>query len=118
MIKETAIKLFGQKQVRSLWDNEKEKWYFSVVDVVGILTDSYNPNNYWKVLKNRLLKEGSQLITNCNQLKIQSSDGKYYGTLQSVNSATEVHSFQKELTPNFSERHLYFRYVLEECILV
>lgn len=80
MSKETAIKLFEQKQVRSVWDDEKEKWYFSIVDVVGCLTDSPNPNNYWKVLKHRLLNEGSQLVTNCNQLKMQSVDGKFYKT--------------------------------------
>jgi len=80
MSKETSIKLFEQKQVRSVWDNEQGKWYFSIVDVVGVLTDSPNPNNYWKVLKHRLVKEGSQLVTNCNQLKMQSSDGKFYKT--------------------------------------
>lgn len=80
MTKETAIKLFEQKQVRSLWDEQKEKWFFSIVDVIGVLTDSANPNNYWKVLKYRLSKEGSQLVTDCNQLKMQSSDGKFYNT--------------------------------------
>ena len=80
MTKETALQLFEQKQVRSLWNAEEEKWYFSVVDVVGILSESPNPNNYWKVLKNRLKKEGSQLVTDCNQLKMVSSDGKYYKT--------------------------------------
>jgi hypothetical protein len=80
MTKETAIKLFKQKQIRSVWSEEEEKWYFSIVDVVGVLSDSENPNNYWKVLKNRLKKEGSQLVTNCNQLKMQSSDGKFYKT--------------------------------------
>ncbi|MCC7431164.1 Bro-N domain-containing protein [bacterium] len=79
-MKSTAIKLFEQKQVRSIWDETQEKWYFSVVDVVGVLTDSLNPNNYWKVLKLRLKKEGSELVTNCNQLKMLSSDGKYYKT--------------------------------------
>ena len=67
MDKETSIKLFEQKQVRTLWDDEKEKWYFSVVDVVGILTDSPNPNNYWKVLKHRLAKKAEswlQTVTN------------------------------------------------------
>lgn len=78
MNKDTAIKLFESKKIRSIWDDEK--WYFSVVDVVGVLTDSPNPNNYWKVLKHRLSKEGSELVTDCNQLKMQSSDGKYYKT--------------------------------------
>lgn len=80
MTKETAIKLFNQKQVRCDWDSEQEKWYFSIVDVVEVLTESENPNNYWKVLKNRLKKEGSELVTNCNQLKMVSADGKYYKT--------------------------------------
>lgn len=80
MDKENAIKLFNNRKVRVLWDDDREKWYFSVVDVVGVLSNSKNPNNYWKVLKNRLNKEGSQLVTNCNQLKMQSSDGKFYKT--------------------------------------
>ncbi len=80
MTKETALKLFEEKQIRSIWNEEDEKWYFSIVDVVAVLSESLNPNNYWKVLKNRLKKEGSQLVTNCNQLKLQSSDGKFYKT--------------------------------------
>ena len=74
------IKLFEKKEVRSLWNEEVEKWYFSIVDVIGILTDSPNPRNYWKVLKHRLIKEGNQSVTNCNQLKLQSADGKFYKT--------------------------------------
>lgn len=80
MTQKPEIKLFDEKLVRTIWDDEQEKWYFSVVDVVGILTDSPNPNNYWKVLKNRLKKEGNQSVTNCNQLKMLSRDGKYYKT--------------------------------------
>ncbi|MBK6815721.1 MAG: Bro-N domain-containing protein [Saprospiraceae bacterium] len=80
MEQKQTIKLFEQKQVRSIWNEEEEKWYFSIVDVVGILSESTNPNNYWKVLKHRLTKEGSQLVTNCNQLKLQSTDGKFYKT--------------------------------------
>jgi hypothetical protein len=72
--------LFEERQVRSVWDAEAEKWYISIVDVVGVLTESPNPNNYWKVLKNRLIKEGNQSVTNCNQLKLQSADGKFYKT--------------------------------------
>jgi len=75
------IQIFEGKKIRSVWDNEKEEWYFSVVDVVGILTDSLNPNNYWKVLKKRLKDEGNELVTNCNQLKMKSyKDGKMYMT--------------------------------------
>lgn len=80
MTENTQIKLFEDKKVRTLWDKESEEWYFSVVDVVAVLTESANPNNYWKVLKNRLKKEGSQLVTDCNQLKMPSSDGKMYKT--------------------------------------
>ncbi len=77
---QNKIKVFENKQVRTAWNADEEEWYFSVVDVVGVLTDSENPNNYWKVLKNRLKKEGAELVTNCNRLKMQSSDGKYYNT--------------------------------------
>ena len=80
MTKESAIQLFEQKQVRSLWDSEQEKWYFSIVDVVEILTDSPNPRKYWSVLKTRLKAEGSELATNCSQLKMESADGKFYKT--------------------------------------
>ncbi len=80
MSKETAIKLFNQSKVRTLWDAEAEKWYFSMVDVIAILTESPNPRNYWKVLKHRLAREGNESVTNCNQLKMQSSDGKFYYT--------------------------------------
>ena len=74
------IQLFENRQVRSHWDAEQEKWYVSIVDVVAILTDSPNPRKYWSVLKTRLKKEGSELATNCSQLKMQSADGKYYKT--------------------------------------
>lgn len=80
MTKDTAIKLFNERRIRTQWDDSQEKWYFSIVDVVGVLTESENPNNYWKVLRNRLKKEGSELVTNCNQLKMQSVDGKFYLT--------------------------------------
>lgn len=78
---DNKIQLFEDKKIRSAWDEEKEEWYFSVVDVVGVLTDSPNPNNYWKVLKSRLIKEGNQSVTTCNQLKLKSpKDGKRYNT--------------------------------------
>jgi hypothetical protein len=75
-----SMKLFEEKEVRSQWDENSEKWYISIIDVIGVLTDSPNPRNYWKVLKHRLIKEGNQSVTNCNQLKLQSSDGKFYKT--------------------------------------
>lgn len=80
MEKKNEIKIFEEKKVRTLWDAEQEKWYLSVVDVIAVLTESPNPRNYWKVLKHRLIKEGNQSVTNCNQLKMQSADGKYYLT--------------------------------------
>jgi len=80
MPQQNIIQLFEQKQVRTLWDEEQEKWCFSIVDVVGILTDSPNPRKYWSVLKTRLKKEGSELVTNCSQLKMRSADGKNYLT--------------------------------------
>lgn len=75
------IKLYENKKIRSAWDDEKEEWYFSVVDVVGVLTESEDPGNYWKVLKKRLKDEGRELVTICNQLKMKShKDGKMYKT--------------------------------------
>ena len=76
MTKKQAIKLFEEKKVRTVWDDEKEQWYFSIIDVCAVLTDSPNPRNYWKVLKHRLVKEGNETVTNCNQLKLRADDGK------------------------------------------
>ena len=75
---ENKIKVFENRQVRTLWNAEEEEWYFSVIDVVAVLTNSTNPRKYWSVLKTRLKAEGSELATNCSQLKMQSADGKYY----------------------------------------
>jgi len=80
MNKKEAIQLFEDKQVRTIWDAEEEKWYISIVDVIAVLTSSPNPRKYWSVLKTRLKAEGSQLATNCSQLKLLSADGKYYKT--------------------------------------
>ena len=76
MTKETAIKLFEQKQIRSIWDDEEEKWYFSIVDVVEVLSGSDRPRRYWSDLKSKLKKEGSQLSEKIGQLKMIASDGK------------------------------------------
>lgn len=76
MTKKQAIQLFQERKVRTAWDDQEEKWYFSIVDVCAVLTDSPNPRNYWKVLKHRLLKEGNQTVTNCNQLKLRAEDGR------------------------------------------
>ena len=75
------VQLFEERKIRTAWNEDTEEWYFSVVDVVGALTESENPNNYWKVLKKRLKDEGNQSVTFCNQLKMKShKDGKYYKT--------------------------------------
>ena len=73
---ETINNLFEGIEIRSIWDKEKEDYYFSVVDVIAALTDSINPRKYWSVLKNRLIKEGSEVTTNCSQLKMLAPDGK------------------------------------------
>ena len=82
MDKENELKLFEDKKIRAKWDDEQEKWYFSVVDVVSILTDNdyQKSRNYWKWLKNKLKEEGSQLVSNTNQLKMKSFDGKLRDT--------------------------------------
>lgn len=76
MTKKNQIQLFNDRKVRTVWDSEKEEWYFSVIDVVGVLTDSTDPSTYWRVLKNRLKKEGNETVTNCNRLKLPAADGK------------------------------------------
>lgn len=73
---ETQIQLFDNAKIRVAWDDEKEKYFFSVVDVLHVLTDSANPQTYWRVLKKRLLDEGNETVTNCNALKLPSADGK------------------------------------------
>ncbi|MDA3904768.1 MAG: BRO family protein [Bacteroidales bacterium] len=76
MTKENAIKLFQDKRVRVHWNTDNEKWYFSIVDVVGLLTNSINPQAYWRKLKQRLIKEGNETVTNCHGLKMTAADGK------------------------------------------
>jgi prophage antirepressor-like protein len=76
MTEKHQIQLFEEKKVRTVWDDQEEKWYFSVVDVCAILSESTNPQTYWRVLKNRLLKEGNETVTNCNALKMPAADGK------------------------------------------
>jgi len=76
MKKQDAIKVFEDKKVRTLWNEENEKWYFSIVDVIAALTDSPNLQVYWRVMKKRLKDEGNETVTNCNRLKMQAPDGK------------------------------------------
>ena len=76
MTKETAIKLFNDRKIRTHWDEEQEKWYFSIVDVVGVLTESIDVQSYWRKLKQRLKEEGNETVTNCHGLKMLAADGK------------------------------------------
>ena len=76
MTQKQAIQIFEQRKVRTVWDDEAEKWYFSVVDVVGVLTDSVDATAYWRKLKQRLKAEGNETVTNCHALKLQAADGK------------------------------------------
>lgn len=73
-------KMFNNETIRTVWDKDEEKYYISVIDIVGVLSGSENPRKYWSVLKTRLKKEGSELATICSQLKLKASDGKYYNT--------------------------------------
>lgn len=76
MSQQEALQLFEQRKVRTVWDDQEEKWYFAIADVVEVLTESANPQTYWRVLKNRLKKEGNETVTNCNAFKFRASDGK------------------------------------------
>ena len=80
MSQETQIQLFGNAKIRVVWDEEQEKYFFSVVDIIAVLTESTDARTYWKVLKHRLIKEGFESVTNCNQLKLPAADGKSYKT--------------------------------------
>ena len=76
MTKKESLQLFEEKKVRTVWDDKEEKWYFSIVDVCGVLTDSKDANAYWRKLKQRLKKEGNETVTNCHGVKLHASDGK------------------------------------------
>jgi hypothetical protein len=80
MTKVNAIQLFEEKNVRTIWDSEQEKWFVSIIDVIEVLTETDRSRKYWSDLKSKLKKEGSQLSENIGQLKMQSSDGKFYKT--------------------------------------
>jgi hypothetical protein len=73
---QNAIKIFEDKKVRTVWEETQEKWYFSIIDVISILTESIDPNAYWRKLKQRLNNEGNQTVTNCHGLKMIAADGK------------------------------------------
>lgn len=113
---ENNIQIFENKKIRTAWDNEKEEWYFSIVDVVDVLTDSPNPRKYWSVLKTRLRKEGSELTTNCSQLKMKShTDGKYYKT-DVADTATLLRIIQSIPSPKAEPFKLWLAQVGAERI--
>lgn len=76
MTQKNAIKIFEEKKVRTVWDDETETWYFSIIDVIAALTESVDPRKYWNKLKQRLKEEGNETVTNCHQLKMKAPDGK------------------------------------------
>ena len=86
MDKEHSIQLFDEKTIRTHWDADAEKWYFAIVDALAVLTDSENPQTYWRVLKKRLLAEGNETVTNCNGLKMKAADGKMRMTRKMIDS--------------------------------
>ena len=100
MINTDSVQLFEDQPIRTVWNEEEEEWYFSVVDVIGVLTESPNPQIYWRVMKKRLKDEGNETVTNCNGLKLKAADGKRRLTdvanteqllriIQSVNAADD-----------------------------
>ena len=111
--KTTNIALFEHHEVRRVW--HEDQWWFSVIDVVAILTQSSDPRNYWKVLKTRLKQEGSELVTKCNQLKMMSSDGKYYST-DTANTEVVLRLIQSVPSPNAEPFKLWLARVGKERI--
>ena len=97
MTKREIPKLFEDRKIRTVWDDEEEKWYFSIVDVVGALTDSIDANAYWRKLKQRLKQEGNETVTSCHSLKLRAADGKMRltdvaRTIADLEGSEKVHS--------------------------
>ncbi len=117
-MKETAIKLFEQKKVRSVWNEDSEQWYFSVIDIISVLTeqeDYKKAQSYWTTLKSRLKKEGSEIVTNCDKLKLVASDGKNYLT-DVANTETIFRLIQSVPSPNAEPFKLWIAKVARERI--
>lgn len=122
MARDDRIQLFENKRIRTAWDAEKEEWFFSIVDVVAVLTDQPDQRHaakYWSVLKTRLKKEGSELTTKCSQLKMRSADGKRYNTdvagYRAVSAHHPVHSSPKA-EPSNSGWHRLVESALKKSI--
>ena len=101
MSKQTEIKIFDDKQVRTHWDSEQEKWFIAIVDVIAILTDSIDPNAYWRKLKQRLKIEGNKTVTNCHGLKMVAADGKMRMT--DVADTEQIFRLIQSITPPKAE---------------
>ena len=99
IVNKKTVAIFGNNQIRRHWDADKELWYFAVVDVVGVLTDSGNPRKYWNKLAQRLRDEGSESVTKCHQLKFMANDGKYYLT-DAADTETLFRLIQSIPSPN------------------
>ena len=91
MTKKQAIQLFKERKVRTVWDDEQEKWYFSIVDVCAVLTDSKDATAYWRKLKQRLKAEGNETVTNCHALKLRAADGKMRLTQSSFSASYSLY---------------------------
>lgn len=115
MARKNKIAIFKGQKIRRLWDGENEKWYFSVVDVVAVLTNSANPRKYWNKLAERLRKEGSESVTKCHQLKMQAADGKYYLT-DTADTETLLRIIQSIPSPNAEPLKLWLARVGYERI--
>lgn len=115
MTQHPSLQLFENKKVRTLWDDTHEKWYFSIVDVIQILTDSPNPRKYWSVVKLRLKKEGSQLTSNCSQLKMPAADGKYYKT-DVADSEQLFRLIQSIPSPKAEPFKMWLAQIASECL--
>ena len=104
-----SIRFYKDQEVRAIWDEKNSKWWFSAVDIVWILSESKDPRNYWKVLKNRLIKEWSEVVTNCNQLKMTATDGKLRLTdvLDSDWIILLAKNFPNNNASDFLDRFLY-----------
>jgi len=104
-----SVRFFGDSEVRAVWDEEKFKWWFSVVDIIGVLTNSKDPRKYWSVLKTRLKHKNPQLATNCSQLKLIAPDGKKYATdcLLQEDMITLVESVPSKKTAEFIKWFIY-----------
>ena len=111
MTKKQALQLFEQRKVCTVWDDEQEKWYFSIVDVCEVLTDSKDPTAYWRKLKQRLKEEGNETVTNCHAFKLRAADGK----MRLTDVADTEQLFRGTHPPRYRHRRTYWQPRKTEC---